>query len=124
MKKYELRSGVLKEEVVESVDSGTPTPVRKKMITAYILFSTDMRKITVDENPGVRFGEISRIMAERWRAMTDADKQQYAERAKKVNEDKEEKRLPLVGGAMKKYELRSGLLKEEVVESVDSGTHT
>jgi len=87
MKKYELRSGLLKEEVVESVDSGTHTPVRKKMITAYILFSTDMRKITVDENPGVRFGEISRIVAERWRAMTDADKQQYAERAKKVNED-------------------------------------
>merc|ERR1712126_381637 len=124
MKKYELRSGVLKEEVVESGDSGTHTPVRKKMVTAYILFSTDMRKITVDENPGVRFGEISRIVAERRRAMTDADKQQYAERAQKVNEDKEEKRLPLVVGAMKKYELRSGLLKEEVVESVDSGTHT
>jgi len=149
MKKYELSSGVLKDEVfvfhrtitpekeaptvtqppptralsspmlenedsmdappsVGSVDSGTPTPVRKKMdrkklITAYILFSADVRKITVDENPGVRFGEISRIVAERWRAMTDADKQQYAERAKKVNEDKEkeekrkaeEKRLKL-----------------------------
>jgi len=79
---------------VGSVDSGTPTPVRKKLdrkklITAYILFSADVRKITMDENPGVKFGEISRIVAERWRGMTDADKQQYAERAKKVNEDKE-----------------------------------
>ena len=59
---------------------------RKKLITAYILFSADVRKITMDENPGVKFGEISRIVAERWRGMTDADKQQYAERAKKVHE--------------------------------------
>merc|ERR1712115_98449 len=42
-----------------------------------------------EENPGVQFGEISRIVAERWRQMTDADKQVYAERAKKVNEEKE-----------------------------------
>jgi len=62
---------------------------RKKLITAYILFSADVRKITMDENPGVKFGEISRIVAERWRGMSDADKQAYAERAKKVNEDKE-----------------------------------
>ena len=72
-----------------------------------------VRKITMDENPGVKFGEISRIVAERWRGMSDADKQvgdqnkftrliqvwhrtcslislqAYAERAKKVNEDKE-----------------------------------
>ena len=29
----------------------------------------------MDENPGVKFGEISRIVAERWRGMSDADKQ-------------------------------------------------
>ena len=34
-----------------------------------------VRKITMDENPGVKFGEISRIVAERWRGMSDADKQ-------------------------------------------------
>merc|ERR1719340_420356 len=62
---------------------------RKKLVTAYILFSADVRKITMEENPGVQFGEISRIVAERWRQMTDPDKQVYAERAKKVNEEKE-----------------------------------
>ena len=29
---------------------------------------------TENENPGVKFGEISRIVAERWRQMTDASK--------------------------------------------------
>jgi len=47
----------------------------------------------MDENPGVKFGEISRIVAERWRQMTDADKQQYAERAKRVNEEKEKEEM-------------------------------
>ena len=66
-----------------------PNPQRKKLVTAYILFSADVRKITMDENPGQKFGEISRIVAERWRAMSDSDKQVYAERAKKLNEEKE-----------------------------------
>ena len=48
---------------------------KRKMVTAYILFSADVRKITMDENPGQKFGEISRIVAERWRQMSDADKQ-------------------------------------------------
>merc|ERR1712142_68312 len=80
---------------VGSVESASPAPIkkkkfdRKKLVTAYILFSADVRKITMEENPGVQFGEISRIVAERWRQMTDADKQVYAERAKKVNEEKE-----------------------------------
>ena len=38
-------------------------------------FSADVRKITMDENPGRQFGEISRIVADRWRQMSDADKQ-------------------------------------------------
>jgi len=84
---------------VGSVESGTGTPAtpgfkrvnpqKRKMVTAYILFSADVRKITMDENPGQKFGEISRIVAERWRGMSDADKQTYAERAKKLNEEKE-----------------------------------
>merc|ERR1712240_929178 len=85
---------------VGSVESGTASPAatpglikrdpkRKKLVTAYILFSADVRKITMDENPGQKFGEISRIVAERWRQMSDADKQVYAERAKKLNEEKE-----------------------------------
>lgn len=49
-------------------------PDRKKLVTAYILFSADVRRITMEENPGVKFGEISRIVAERWRQMSEADK--------------------------------------------------
>ena len=69
---------------VESISASPATPgqmikrvdpKRKKLVTAYILFSADVRKITMEENPGVKFGEISRIVADRWRAMSDSDKQ-------------------------------------------------
>jgi len=68
----------------------TKTPGRKKLVTAYILFSADVRRIAMEENPGVKFGEISRIVAERWRAMAESDKVMYGERAKKYNEEKEQ----------------------------------
>ena len=44
-------------------------------MTAYILFSMDQRRITMDENPGVRFGEISRTIAEKWKQLSDLEKQ-------------------------------------------------
>ncbi len=47
---------------------------RKKLVTAYILFSMDQRRITMEENPGVRFGEISRTIAEKWKQLNDQEK--------------------------------------------------
>jgi len=66
---------------------------RKKVVSAYILFSADIRRKTMEENPGVKFGEITRIVAERWRHVSDADKVMYAERAKKYNEEKEKEEI-------------------------------
>ena len=82
---------------------------RKKLITAYILFSADVRKLIMEENPGTNFREISRKVAERWRQMAEADKQMYAERAKKLNEEKEREEL-------RKEAERIQLEEEEVVE--------
>ena len=59
--------------------SASPSPgpkrkERKKTVTAYILFSMDQRRITMDENPGVKFGEISRTIAEKWKQLTEPEK--------------------------------------------------
>jgi protein polybromo-1 len=43
----------------------------------------------MEENPGVRFGEISRTIAEKWKQLNDQEKKTYQERSKKYNEDKE-----------------------------------
>jgi hypothetical protein len=34
----------------------------------------DQRRITMDENPGVKFGEISRTIAEKWKQLTEPEK--------------------------------------------------
>eukprot|EP00088_Acartia_fossae_P025373 TRINITY_DN2619_c0_g1_i1.p1 TRINITY_DN2619_c0_g1~~TRINITY_DN2619_c0_g1_i1.p1 ORF type:complete len:664 (-),score=228.07 TRINITY_DN2619_c0_g1_i1:898-2889(-) len=65
------------------------TEKRKKTVTAYILFSMDQRRITMEENPGVKFGEISRTIAVKWKNLSDPDKQMYQDRARKYNEEKE-----------------------------------
>ena len=61
----------------------------KGSASAFILFSKDQRKITMDENPGVRFGEISRTISEKWKQLSDLEKKIYADRAKKYNADKD-----------------------------------
>ena len=64
----------------------------------------DRKKLIMEENPKTNFREISRKVAERWRQMAEADKQMYAERAKKLNEEHEQEKLR----------------KEEVVEVEES----
>ena len=63
----------------------------------------------MEEHPGTNFMEISRKVAERWRQMAEADRQMYAERAKKLNEEKEREELRMETE-------RGQLVEEEVVE--------
>ena len=75
---------------VGSVDSASPAPSKKKMpgkktVTPYILFSADVRRMIMDENPGVSFGQVSKIVGERWKKMTDQEKEIYEEKSKRVN---------------------------------------
>jgi len=77
---------------VGSVDSSaSPAPTKKKMpgkktVTPYILFSADVRRLIMDENPGVSFGQVSKIVGERWKKMTDQEKMIYEEKSKLANE--------------------------------------
>ena len=56
--------------IVGGVESGPGTPATPGF-KRVILFSADVRKITMDENPGQKFGEISPYVAERWRMEAD-----------------------------------------------------
>ncbi len=73
----------------------------KKTVTGYILYSSERRKSKVQENPGEKFGEISRMIGNEWRAMPQSERQMYEERASKLNEDNAAKyaeELALNGG--------------------------
>uniref|UniRef100_A0A0N4ZWP3 Bromo domain-containing protein n=1 Tax=Parastrongyloides trichosuri TaxID=131310 RepID=A0A0N4ZWP3_PARTI len=66
-----------------------------KSKSGYILFSAEVRKRVMTDNPTVGFGEISRMVGAEWKKLTDTEKKQYevrasyiaSERAKQEAED-------------------------------------
>lgn len=59
----------------------------KKVVTGYILFSSERRKGKVDENPDCKFGEISRMIGNDWRALPSSERQMWEDRATRINEN-------------------------------------
>lgn len=59
----------------------------KKLVTGYIVYSSEVRKSIVENNPNSTFGDISRIVGNEWRSMQASEKQPYEEKAAKCNEE-------------------------------------
>jgi len=49
----------------------------KRQPTAYLSFCSKMRPILRQENPSLTFGEMGKILGERWQALTEEQRQQY-----------------------------------------------
>lgn len=59
----------------------------KKLVTGYILYSSEVRKSIVSANPDSTFGEISRIVGNEWRSLSTPEKQAWEEKADKCNKE-------------------------------------
>lgn len=64
------------------------------MVTGYILYSREVRKRIVQNNPESNFGEISKIVGNEWRSLSAGEKQLWEEKASKMNEDMKASLLP------------------------------
>lgn len=49
----------------------------KKPLTAFIYFHMKNRPKVLEENPGMKFGEIAKTLGAKWKAMSDAEKLPY-----------------------------------------------
>ncbi|XP_066252584.1 protein polybromo-1 isoform X2 [Euwallacea similis] len=67
--------------------SSKKKPTKNKVVTGYILYSREVRKQVVQNNPESKFGDISRIVGAEWKALTTSEKQVWEERASKLNEE-------------------------------------
>lgn len=56
-------------------------------MTGYILYSREVRKQVVQNNPESNFGEISRIVGNEWRSLPPSEKLAWEEKASKLNEE-------------------------------------
>lgn len=57
------------------------------MVTGYILYSREVRKQVVQNNPESNFGEISKIVGNEWRSLAAHEKLMWEEKASKLNEE-------------------------------------
>ena len=68
----------------------------KQPLTAYVIFSNEVRDQVINENPDANFGEIGKIIGAKWRALVSEDRKPYEERANserdRYNRDLEEYR--------------------------------
>ncbi|KAI8882466.1 high mobility group box, partial [Backusella circina FSU 941] len=53
----------------------------KRGLSAYMFFSQDQRATVKAENPDASFGQIGKILGEKWKSMDDNEKKPYTEKA-------------------------------------------
>lgn len=58
-----------------------------KMVTGYILYSSEVRKDRAQSNPDCSFGDISRLVGNEWRSLPAFERQIWEEKAQKCTEE-------------------------------------
>ncbi|EGS23362.1 uncharacterized protein CTHT_0010300 [Thermochaetoides thermophila DSM 1495] len=65
----------------------------KRGLSAYMFFANEQRDNVREENPGISFGQVGKILGERWKALTDKQRAPYEAKAaadKKRYEDEKQ----------------------------------
>lgn len=65
----------------------------KRGLSAYMFFANEQRENVRDENPGISFGQVGKILGERWKALNDKQRIPYETKAatdKKRYEDEKQ----------------------------------
>jgi len=53
----------------------------KRGLSAYMFFANDNRDKVREDNPGIKFGEVGKILGEKWKELTDKEKGPYEAKA-------------------------------------------
>ncbi|CAL9735259.1 non-histone chromosomal protein 6A [Monosporozyma servazzii] len=54
----------------------------KRALSAYMFFANENRDIIKSENPDVTFGQVGKLLGERWKALSVEDREPYDAKAK------------------------------------------
>jgi len=84
----------------------------KRGLSAYMFFSQEHRKSVQTENPEAGFGEIGKILGERWKNMSDTEKTPYTKKAAADKQRYENEKAAAAGGGV----AAGGELEEEEEE--------
>ncbi|MDI1492959.1 MAG: Non-histone chromosomal protein 6 [Ramalina farinacea] len=58
----------------------------KRGLSAYMFFANEQRDNVREENPGISFGQVGKVLGERWKALNDKQRGPYEAKAKQDKE--------------------------------------
>lgn len=79
----------LKLDLTSSIDPNAP----KRGLSAYMFFANEQRENVREENPGITFGQVGKLLGERWKALNEKQRAPYEAKAaadKKRYEDEKQ----------------------------------
>ncbi|RMJ20912.1 hypothetical protein PHISP_08216 [Aspergillus sp. HF37] len=53
----------------------------KRGLSAYMFFANDQREKVREDNPGISFGQVGKMLGEKWKNLADEDRRPYEEKA-------------------------------------------
>jgi len=53
----------------------------KRGLSAYMFFANEQRENVRSENPGIAFGQVGKVLGERWKALSDKQRAPYEAKA-------------------------------------------
>lgn len=69
-----------------------------------MFFANDQRETVRSDNPGITFGQVGKVLGERWKALGPKDKTPYEKQAAQDKERYEQEKVAYANGALEEEE--------------------
>lgn len=89
-RKDEVITKLLDSSVTDKIKPKKDPNKPKRPNTNYLIFSNEIRESISKANPEAKMGEISKIISEKWKGLSDDDRQKYSDKASKDKDRYEE----------------------------------
>lgn len=71
----------------------------KRGLSAYMFFANEQREKVREENPGIKFGEVGKMLGERWKALSEKQRAPYEAKAAADKKRYEDEKVRYAEGA-------------------------
>ncbi|KAA6407888.1 MAG: hypothetical protein FRX48_08239 [Lasallia pustulata] len=70
----------------------------KRGLSAYMFFANEQRDNVREENPGISFGQVGKVLGERWKALNTKQREPYEAKAQADKKRYEEEKATYAAG--------------------------
>jgi len=76
-----------------TVKKGKDPNAPKRGLSAYMFFANEQRENVREDNPGISFGQVGKVLGERWKALNESQRIPYEDKAKADKKRYEDEKL-------------------------------